>query len=106
MNCLLMLMTVSHTLHHCVFICQSLDYFLLLLTDTTQLLPFDEQKLICFSKLFIRHVFLIRLTCIFYNYLISFDHKSFNNISCMSSLASSESSSDQVTIIPFFCFLR
>src|ERR1044072_3100546 len=55
---------------------------LLLLTNTTQLLPFDEQELISLCKFLIRHFFLIRLACIFYNHIINFNHKSFNHISC------------------------
>src|ERR1044072_7585969 len=55
---------------------------LLLLTNTTQLLPFNEQELISLCKFLIRHFFIIRLASIIYIHIINFNHKSFDHISC------------------------
>src|ERR1044072_1049129 len=76
-----MLMTARHTFQTCVFCCQCMNDLLLLLTNTTQLLPFNKQELISLCKFLIRHFFIIRLTSIINIHIINFNNKSFDNIS-------------------------
>src|ERR1044072_9005857 len=77
-----MLMKARHTFQTCVFCCKCMYKFLLLLTNTTQLLPFNKQELICLCKFLIRHFFIIRLASIIYIHIINFNRKSLDHISC------------------------
>src|ERR1044072_1786783 len=77
-----MLMTARHTFQTCVFCCQCMYDLLLLLTNTTQLLPFNKQELISLCKFLIRHFFTIRLGSIIYIHIINFHCKGFDHISC------------------------
>src|ERR1044072_5584323 len=56
-----MLMTARHTFQTCVFCCRCMYELLLLLTNTTQLLPFNKQELISLCTFLIRNFFIIRI---------------------------------------------